>query len=69
MTFAADKVVFVGSTIKSLRKGAIMKKSFCDISAQIERIYTLYLKGYGTKKMLATAEKFFICQKDLGLCF
>ena len=46
-----------------------MKKSFCDISAQIERIYTLYLKGYGTKKMLATAEKFFICQKNLELCF
>lgn len=44
-------------------------KTFKQISAQIERIYSLYLKGYGTKKMLETAENFFFSQRDIGLCF
>lgn len=44
-------------------------KTFNEISSQLERIYKLYLKGYGTKKMLETAEKVFSTKKDLGLCF
>jgi hypothetical protein len=44
-------------------------KSFKQISAQVERIYSLYLKGYGTKKMLEKAESFFFSQQNVGLCF
>ena len=44
-------------------------KTFKEISAQLERVYSLYLKGYGTKKMLETAEKFFSSRQRLGLCF
>lgn len=46
-----------------------MKKSFNQIAAQVERIYSLYLKGYGTKRMLETAERFFFSQQNVGLCF
>ena len=44
-------------------------KTFKQISAQIERVYSLYLKGYGTRKMLETAERFFVSQQNLGLHF
>ena len=44
-------------------------KTFKEISAQLERVYSLYLKGYGTKKMLETAEKFFFSRQRIGLCF
>jgi len=44
-------------------------KSFKEISTQLERIYKLYLKGYGTKKMLESAESFFNSQTNIGLCF
>jgi len=46
-----------------------MKKTFKEISEQLERIYRLYLRGYGTKKMLEKAEEFFCSKPDLGLCF
>jgi hypothetical protein len=44
-------------------------KTFSEISNQLERIYKLYLKGFGTKKMLETAERFFNSQQNIGLCF
>ena len=44
-------------------------KTFKEISAQLERVYSLYLKGYGTEKMLETAEKFFSSRQRIGLCF
>ena len=53
---------------KTQKKGEIMK-TFSEISNQLERIYKLYLKGFGTKKMLETAESFFNSQQNIGLCF
>lgn len=44
-------------------------KTFKEISAQLERVYSLYLKGFGTKKMLETAEGFFFSQQRIGLQF
>ena len=45
-------------------------KTFKQIADQIERIERLYYNfGCGTKKMLETAEKFFISQQNLGLSF
>lgn len=44
-------------------------KTFKQVSTQLERIYSLYLKGFGTKKMLETAERFFNSQQNIGLCF
>ncbi len=47
-----------------------MKKTFNQISAQIERIYRLYYNfGCGSAKMLEKAESFFFSRKDVGLCF
>lgn len=47
-----------------------MKKTFKQISEQIERIERLYYNfGCGTKKMLETAESFFSTKNNLGLCF
>lgn len=46
-----------------------MKKSFKVISDQLERIYKLYLKGYGTKAMLDKAESFMFRQSNVGLLF
>ena len=34
-------------------------KTFKEISAQCERIMSLYLKGYGTKKMIEKVEEIF----------
>ena len=44
-------------------------KSFSQIADQCERIARLYAKGFGTKKMLETAERFFFSQRNVGLCF
>ena len=46
-----------------------MKKSFKQIADQIERIYSLYLRGFGTRKMLERAEKFMASKQSIGLCF
>ncbi len=46
-----------------------MKKTFKQVADQIERIYKLYLKGFGTRKMLERAEKFMAEQPNVGLCF
>lgn len=46
-----------------------MKKSFNQIAAQLERIYRLYYKGFGTEKMLNRAEGFFFGIRNIGLCF
>ena len=44
-------------------------KTFKQIAEQCERIYSLYLKGYGSTKMIEKAEKFFNSQQNIGLCF
>lgn len=46
-----------------------MKKTFEDLSIQLERIYKLYLIGCGTKKMLEKAEHFMCENSSVGLCF
>ena len=46
-----------------------MKKTFKQIANQVERIYSLYCKGFGTRKMLERAEKFMAEQPNVGLCF
>ena len=46
-----------------------MKKSFDQIAAQLERIYRLYYKGFGTQKMLDKAERLFFGIQDVGLWF
>ena len=46
-----------------------MKKTFKQIAAQLERIYRLYYKGFGTQKMLDKAESFFFGIQNVGLCF
>ena len=45
------------------------EKSFKVISAQIERIYSLYLKGYGTKRMIEKCESIFFANQNVGLCY
>ncbi len=44
-------------------------KTFEQIASQCERIARLYAKGFGTKKMLETAERFFFSQQSIGLYF
>ena len=44
-------------------------KTFKQIAAQCERIAKLYDKGFGTKKMLETAERIFFSQPNVGLSF
>lgn len=44
-------------------------KTFEQIASQCERIARMYYKGFGTKKMLETAESFFFSQQKVGLCF
>lgn len=44
-------------------------KTFKQIAEQCERIARLYDKGFGTKKMLETAENIFFSQRNVGLCF
>jgi len=44
-------------------------KTFEQIASQCERIARMYYKGFGTKKMLETAERFFFSQQKVGLCF
>jgi len=46
-----------------------MKKTFKQAADQLERIYSLYLKGYGTKKMKEKAEAWFFGVQNIGLCF
>lgn len=47
-----------------------MKKTFKQISAQIERIERLYYNfGCGTRKMLERAESYFFSIQNVGLCF
>lgn len=47
-----------------------MEKSFKEIAAQIERIYTLYYRwGCGTKKMIEKSERFLTSRQRIGLCF
>ena len=46
-----------------------MKKSFNQVAAQLERIYSLYCKGFGTKKLLEKAESYFCNVQNIGLCF
>ena len=49
--------------------GLNMKKSFNQIAAQLERIYKLYYKGFGTKTLLEKAEKCMYGIQNVGLCF
>ena len=44
-------------------------KSFKQLCAQLERIYALYLKGYGSKKLVERAEQFLCCTPNVGLQF
>lgn len=37
-----------------------IKKTFKDISKQMERIWSLYYNGYGTDKMFQMCENFFM---------
>lgn len=47
-----------------------MKKSFKQISDQVERIYRLYYTfDCGTEKMLEKAESFFFSIQNVGLSF
>ena len=46
-----------------------MKKSFNQVAAQLERIYRLYYKGFGTKKLLEKAENFMFEIQNVGLYF
>ena len=46
-----------------------MKKSFNQIAAQLERIYKLYYKGFGTKTLLEKAVKCMYGIQNVGLCF
>jgi hypothetical protein len=52
--------------IKNIR---IMKKTFKQCTDQLERIYRLYLHGFGTKNLLAKAERFMCETTNVGLCF
>ena len=49
--------------------GLNMKKSFEQIAAQLERIYKLYYKGFGTETLLNRAEKCMFGIQNIGLCF
>jgi len=45
-------------------------KTFKQISTQLERIYALYLHGYGTRRMIKQAERFvFMRFNNVGLMF
>ena len=46
-----------------------IKKSFDAAATQLERIYKLYLKGYGTKSLIEKAESFMSSNPNVGLCF
>ena len=46
-----------------------MKKTFKQCADQLERIYKLYLKGFGTGNLLAKAERFMYKTSNVGLCF
>ena len=46
-----------------------MKKTFKQCADQLERIYRLYLRGFGTKNLLEKAERFMYETKNVGLCF
>ena len=46
-----------------------MKKNFKEIAAQCERIFSLYAKGFGTKKMLERAENYFFGCGNVALNF
>jgi len=46
-----------------------MKKNFKVLCAQLERIYKLYLSGYGTQKLMDKAESFMFRQSRVGLMF
>ena len=62
-------LILARSTIIHFKRKETIMKTFSEISNQLERIYKLYLKGFGTKKMLETAERFFNSQQNIGLCF
>ena len=57
------------STTSKRIGGLKMKKSFNQIAAQLERIYKLYYKGFGTEKLLEKAEKCMFGIQNVGLCF
>ena len=42
-------------------------KTFKEISAQCERIARLYLKGYGTKKMIERVEEIFFAAYQMSM--
>lgn len=46
-----------------------MKKTFKQCADQLERIYRLYLNGFGTKSLLTKAERFMCKTTNVGLCF
>ena len=46
-----------------------MKKTFKQCADQLERIYRLYLHGFGTGNLLAKAERFMCKTTNVGLCF
>ena len=47
----------------------VMKKTFKQCADQLERIYRLYLYGFGTKNLLSKAERFMCKTTNVGLCF
>lgn len=46
-----------------------MKKSFKQMCDQLERIYTMFEHGFGTKKLLERAERFMFRIQRVGLMF
>ncbi len=44
-------------------------KTFKQVMNQLERIHTLYVKGFGTEKMIRKCEDIFFGYKDIGLQF
>jgi hypothetical protein len=46
-----------------------MKKSFKQMCDQLERVYTMFEHGFGTKKLLERAESFMFRTQRVGLMF
>lgn len=49
--------------------GRNMKKSFKQMCDQLERIYTMFEHGFGTRKLLERAESFMFRTQRVGLMF
>lgn len=59
----------LGSIIIFNVGGRVMKKSFKQMCDQLERVYTMFEHGFGTKKLLERAESFMFRTQRVGLMF